>query len=116
MELPTDLRDVVTRLLGESTAGGELSLDQLGEAIGSLAVSTEEIEAIFVQLEAAGRRVSAAPGGGGEARLKRVVAAARALKVESQRRPTLEQVATRAGLSRQEVLGALFLLRIMQRG
>lgn len=116
IKLRADLQAVVTRLLQSSQPKSAIALDALGQAIGTLAISTEEIEAIFVQLEVAGRHVSAPPGGGGEARLKRVIDAARALKAESAGRPPLSEVAQRAGLTRDEVLGALFLLRIMQRG
>ena len=102
-------------LLAASARERTVALDQIGDALGTLAVSTDEIDAIFKQLEAAARRVVAPPGGGGEARLKRVIDAARALRQEALARPTLSAVAKRAELSRDEVLGALFLLRIMQR-
>ena len=78
-------------------------------------MSTEDIEALFVALEAGGRRVSAGAGGRVEAHLGRVVAAARSLRAESASRPTLGAVCERSGLTRDEVLGALYLLRIMQR-
>lgn len=116
MELRIDLQSVVRELLAESEPQAALGVDRIGAAIGTLSVSTEEIEAIFVALEAQGRQVSAPPGGGGEQRLRRVVEAARSLKVESSARPTLNAVAARAGLTHDDVLGALFLLRIMQRG
>jgi len=110
-----DLQQVVSRLLAESAQERTIALDQIGDALGTLAVSTDEIDTILKQLEARGRSVVSPPGGGGEARLKRVVDAVRTLKQESVVRPTLSAVAARAQLSRDEVLGALFLLRIMQR-
>jgi hypothetical protein len=113
MPLRTELRDVVDTLLADEAE--DIELDRVGDAIGARAVSTDDIEAIFLALEAAGRRVVAAPGGGGEGRLKRVVAAARALRTEGTARPTLREVAVRAELTDDQVLGALFLLRIMQR-
>ena len=116
MDLRRELQAVVSDLLAASAAGSPIGLDRIGNAVGTLSVSTEEIEAIFVALESQGRQVSAPPGGGGEARLKRVIDAARSLKAESGARPTLGQVAERAVLTRDDVLGALFLLRIMQRG
>ena len=115
MRLRTELEFVVRDLLAASSPQDAIGLDRIGHAIGALSVSTEEIEAVFVALEAEGRQVSAPPGGGGEARLKRVIDAARALKAESGQRPTLAAVVERADLTRDEVLGALFLLRIMQR-
>lgn len=115
MELRIELQHVVTKLLHASERARDVALDHIGDALGTLSVSTDEIDAIFKQLESAGRRVVAPPGGGGEARLKRVIDAARALKQESAARPTLDAVCERANLSRDEVLNALFLLRIMQR-
>lgn len=115
MELRVELQDVVTKLLVESERARDVALDHIGDALGTLSVSTDEIDGIFKQLESEGRRVVAPPGGGGEAHLRRVVAAARALKQESTTRPTLSAVCERAGLTRDDVLNALFLLRIMQR-
>jgi hypothetical protein len=115
MGLRAELQRVLAELLASSESTGQIELDRIGDALGTVAVSTDEIDALFKALEASGRRVVAPPGGGGEARLKRVIDAARALKQASARRPTLSEVATHAQLTRDEVLGALFLLRIMQR-
>jgi hypothetical protein len=115
MPLRPPLQAVVNQLLTGHPAPSSISLDQVGQALDTLSVSTEEIEAIFVALETAGCTVSARAPGGGTERLKQVVDAARSLKAESVTRPTLTQVAERAGLTRDDVLGALFLLRIMQR-
>jgi hypothetical protein len=115
MKLRGELQRVVTKLLAESEHARDIALDHIGHALGTLSVSTDDIDGIFKQLEGAGRRVVAPPGGGGEARLKRVIDAARALKQESATRPSLSAVGERAGLTRDEVLNALFLLRIMQR-
>ncbi len=116
MNLRTELETVVRHLLAGSAEGSAIALDTIGHALGTLAVSTDEIELVFARLEQEGRSVHAQPGGGAEARLMRVVAAARALKAESSRRPTLGAVAERANLTRDEVVSALYLLRIMQRG
>ncbi|MEY4513883.1 MAG: hypothetical protein RLZZ450_6005 [Pseudomonadota bacterium] len=115
MELRVELQRVVTKLLVESEQAKDIALDHIGDALGTLSVSTDEIDGIFRQLENEGRRVVAPPGGGGEALLKRVTAAARALKQESTVRPTLSTVAEHAELTQDDVLNALFLLRIMQR-
>lgn len=115
MELRVDLQKVVASLLAESAHEGTIALDRIGNALGTLAVSTDDIDAVFRQLETAGRQLAAPPGGGGEARLRRVIEAARTLKQHSDARPTLSAVAERSQLSHDEVLGALFLLRIMQR-
>jgi biotin operon repressor len=113
MPLRPALQAVVDRLLAQHAT--QLSLDRIGDALGTLGVSTEEVEAIFAQLESHGREVTSGPGGRVQAHLKRVIDAARALKAGSDARPTLGEVAARAELSRDDVLGALFLLRVMQR-
>jgi len=113
MSLRPALQAVVEQLLAQHAT--QLSLDHIGAALGTLGVSTEEVEAIFVQLEAHGREVTSSPGGRAQAHLKRVIDAARALKGESDARPTVSEVAARAELGRGDVLGALFLLRVMQR-
>jgi len=113
MPLRPALQTVVDHLLAQHAT--EVTLDQIGEALGALGVSTEEVEGIFAQLEAHGRQVGSSAGGRAQAHLKRVIDAARTLKQESVGRPTVSEVAVRAELSRDEVLGALFLLRVMQR-
>ncbi|MFT3922168.1 MAG: hypothetical protein QM778_06510 [Myxococcales bacterium] len=112
--LRPELQDVVARLIA-SAERAELSVDEVGEALGTLSVSTLEIEAVFAALEAAGGSVRAPGGGGTELHLKRVVEAARAIRAERELRPTLKEIAARAELTREQVLNALFLLRIMQR-
>jgi hypothetical protein len=116
MHLRPELAEVVTALLRAHPANATIPLDAVGDALGVRAVSTEEIDVIFKQLEHAGRRVVAPAGGSGEAHLKRVIEAARTLKQgDRSRRPALRDVATLARLSPSEVLNALYLLRIMQR-
>ena len=105
---------VLERLLAESADSGRVSLDAVGEAVGALAVSTDEIDALLLALEAAGREV-VTPEGQAELHLKRVVLAARGLKMKLARRPTLAEVAEEAGISAEQALVALALLRVMQR-
>jgi hypothetical protein len=92
-----------------------LTLDALGDAIGSLAITPDEIDALMAALEAQGRRLLGPEGGGGEQRLGRVIAAARALTSETGRRPGVAEVAERSGLTPEQVRHALALLRVMQR-
>jgi hypothetical protein len=112
--LRKELALVLERLLRESASSGRLSLDAVGEAVGALAVSTDEIDALLVALEAEGREV-VAPEGKAELHLKRVVLAARSLKTRLARRPTLAEVAAEAEISAEQALVALALLRVMQR-
>ena len=112
--LRKELSLVLDRLLADSASSRRLSLDAVGEALGTLAVSTDEIDALLVALEAAGREV-VAPEGKAELHLKRVVLAARSLKTRLARRPTLAEVAEEAEISAEQALVALALLRVMQR-
>lgn len=110
-----ELQAIVDALLEASTDAREVTLDAMGEAIGARAITSEEIDAMISALEAAGRKVVAPAGGTGEARLKEVVAAARALGPELGRKPTVAEIAARSGLSAADVHHALALLKVMQR-
>jgi DNA-directed RNA polymerase specialized sigma subunit len=109
-----ELQAIVDQLLAASAGSGEVALDSIGRAIGARAVTTIEIEAIIDALDKAGRKIVGPDGGTGEARLKAVVAAARALGPELGRKPTVAEIATRAGISKEDVVHALALLKVMQ--
>lgn len=113
--LRPELAEVVEELLAASQDAREVSLDAIGEALGTRAVSADEIELVFAALEAKGRRLVGPEGGGGEERLKRVVQAARALAAELGRRATVAEIGAHAGLSELEVRHALALAKVMQR-
>lgn len=112
--LRVELELALSRLLTRSEASLLVTLDQVGDALGILSVSTDEIDAILSALEAAGRSVVGPTGEGAERLLARVVHAARALRASGER-PTLERVAGEAGITREQTLAALALLRVMQR-
>ncbi len=114
-KLQNDLAAVVDALVASSEDTRTVSLDQIGYALGTRAVSTEEIELVFATLEARGREVTGPEGGGGEARLGRVVASARALAAARGRRATIAEIAADAGLTEIEVRHALALARVIQR-
>ena len=114
-KLRPELQRVYAQLRAQSAVSGKVELDTIGHALGTLSVSTDEIDALVSALERDGREIVGPTGGGTEAQLKQVVSAARALKAELARRPTLREVAQRAGLSPEQVLIALALLRVMQR-
>jgi hypothetical protein len=114
-KLRTELEPVLTTLLETSEASMSVALDALGTALGSMAVSTDDIDALMRELEQRGREIVSPMGGGAEQWLGRVVAAARRLKSALARRPTLSEVAEEAKLSSEQVLVALALLRVMQR-
>jgi hypothetical protein len=113
--LRADLQAIVRELLAASERGGGISLDTLGDAIGTRAVSQAEIDAMLSQLEDAGRRVVGGEELRGEAHLKRVLATARAFSAEFGRRPKLAELAQRSGLTLEQVRHALTLVKIMQR-
>jgi hypothetical protein len=103
-------------LLAASETTLHVELDAIGAAIGALSVSTDDIDALMRELEVRGRQIVAPVGGGAERHLGQVVAAARKLRISSpQGKPGLSEVAREAGLSEDQVLVALALLRVMQR-
>ncbi len=115
MTLRPELARIVDDLVGSTAEGGSVTLDAIGEAIGARAIGQDEIDAMLSAIEARGRRVESPPGGRGEAHLKEVLAAARVLRAELGRAPRAEEIAARAGLSREDVQHALSLARIIQR-
>lgn len=111
----SDLASVVATLLAESERTREVTLDAIGDAIGTRAASAEDVDAILRELESRGRRIVGPEGGTGEAHLKTVLTTARALLAELGRKPTIAEIAQRAAMSEPDVRHALFLSRIMQR-
>jgi hypothetical protein len=107
--------DVVDALLAASEASGEVTLDAIGEALGTRAASHDDVDAILHALEARGRRVVAPEDGGGEEKLRRVLATARALLAEGGKKPSVAEIAARSGLAEDEVRHALALARVIQR-
>lgn len=121
-DLRPELVRVVEDLLRRTAEGDAITLDAIGEAIGTRAVSSDDIDLMLSMIEERGRRVVSAggegregEGGRGEANLKRVLDAARVLRAELGRPPRPDELAARAGLSREDVHHALALARIMQR-
>ena len=110
-----ELERIVQSLLAATAAGDTVELDAIGEAVGAMAISADEIDALFAALEEKGRHVASPEGGRGEASLARVLDAARALRAELGRPPRSEEIARRAGLSAAEVQHALALARVIQR-
>jgi len=113
--LRPELAQVVDELLRATAEGGTITLDAIGEAIGTRAASAAEIDVMLSMLEGRGRRIESPETGHGEAKLKSVLDAARALRVELGRPPRHDEIAARAGISREDVQHALALARIMQR-
>lgn len=115
MKLRPELAAIVEGLLARTKKGDLIELDALGEAVGTMTIGSDEIDAMLTMLEGRGRRVTTRKGGGGEAALKTVLTTARALRAELGRAPRVQEIATRAGLSEADVQHALALASIMQR-
>ena len=115
MSLRPELQSIVDRLLASGNSGDPITLDALGEAIGSRAVTSPEIDAMITALEAKGQQVRAPEGGHGPGTLKQVLTTARVLRTELGRTPRPDEIAARAGLSAEQVTHALALARVMQR-
>lgn len=114
-QLSNELALIVEQLLRDSEATGQVSLDQIGDAIGVRAISYVEVDAVISALENAGRTIEAGEKPRGEEHLQIIVRSIRELSVELGRRPTQPELAERTGLTRAEISHALQLARIMQR-
>lgn len=110
-----ELEAVLKQLLAASADTGEVSLDEMGDALGTHAISTDDVDEVMRTLEKAGRRVVGPEGGGGEDRLRAVVTTARTLVGELGRKPTVAEIAARSGLSVDDVRQALALAQVIQR-
>jgi hypothetical protein len=114
-QLPSKLAPVVERLLADSAASRRVTLDEVGEAIGVVAVSTDDVDALLGALERAGREIVGPEGARGVKNLQRVIPAARALAGSLGRAPTLAELAMETGFSEEDVRHALALGRVMGR-
>jgi hypothetical protein len=115
MELPAHLREVLARLLANSEDSRRVSLDTIGDELGTAAIDSTQIDQLLTDLEAAGRTIDPPTGASGVAALRKVGAAARALAKEHGRTARVPEIAERAGLTEDEVRRALLLARVMGR-
>jgi hypothetical protein len=113
--LRSELQAIVDALLEASTVTKVIALDAVGDAIGALRITPVEIDAMLGLLEAEGRKITGPDGGEGEARLRKVVTAARELAPILGRPATVAEIAVRADLTADHVRHALTLLKVMQR-
>jgi hypothetical protein len=113
--LRPELQHVVDGLIELSAARREVTLDEIGDALGILPASHDEIDTMLAVLEAAGRKVVGPEGGGGEATLRRVLDEARAIRLATGRSPGAPELAARLGLPLERVRHALALARVIAR-
>jgi hypothetical protein len=111
MALRPELRRVADDLLAR---GRSLTLDEVAEAIGELAISSDEIDELLSEVEAHAEVDSAPPVAARES-LSRVLASARTLKSELARAPSPDEIAKHSGLSRDSVRLALLYARTLAR-
>jgi hypothetical protein len=118
MALRPELQKVVEALLAAAPLGtGEarVTLDQLGDALGAMTVSQDDIDDVMRAVERAGRRIVGPEGANNEAMLGVVLGVARALRTETGKVPTATQIAARAGVDEARVRHALALARVIAR-
>lgn len=74
-----------------------VDLDAIADAVGTLAVSYEEVDALVEALEGRGLRVGEAPSEADVALVREVLRAARGLAAEGGQPPTLAALSARVG-------------------
>jgi len=92
----------------------ELSLDAIGDAIGAMRITQDEIEQLLGAIENAGKTIG---GSSPQVRqhLRPVLEQARRLKLERQATPNVESIAEATGLSTTEVRAALLYAQVLGR-
>lgn len=101
------VQSVVAELLERYRGTGRVDLDDIAEVVGLRAVSYEEVDLIIERLEAEGLRVGEPLDEGDVAVMRAILAAARRLRLEMGRRPTVEEIAAASGHAPHAVRRAL---------
>ncbi len=112
MSLRVELQTVVDALLKRPEQA--LPLDAICDAIGVMAITSEEIGLVLDELEARGRTVAESPTGARES-LMTVLRSARELKQTLGRSPTSREIAAHSGLSEESVRLGLLFATLLQR-
>ena len=97
---------IVERLLATTMPGDAVSLDTIGDAVGTEPVTYEQIGTIIDALEGAGRTIARAEVDVTNA-LRRVLAAAREARATGSATPGVHQLQEATGLDRTTVLASL---------
>lgn len=109
-----DVLALAEKLMAQGRA--VLSLDEIAETLGATAIDSDEIDALFAFLEARGVTVGDSTVGLASAALPQVLTAARALRTESGRTPSVEEIARRSGLAEDAVRRALLFAKTLSSG
>ncbi len=109
------LQAVVDALLAASEDARRVSIDEVGEALGTEVATGADVEMIFDALEAAGRTIVSPEDGDLKERLRAVLEAARAIAAAAGRRATVAEIASATGLAEGRVRHALAFGRILGR-
>lgn len=113
MGMQAALERILVELLEQNSRDGSVDLDSFAMALGTLAVTADEIDELMAQFESKGGVLTAPEGGGGQDRLKVVLSAARSLRNELGRVPSPKEISERTGLDIEQVRRALALGRTM---
>jgi hypothetical protein len=107
-----ELEAVLLKLLSCDT--NEISLDTVGEAIGAMRITQDEIEQLLRAIEDSGRQI-----GGATPRVRQhlrpVLEHARRLKAERNATPNVSAIAAATGLSVADVRAALLYAQVLGR-
>jgi hypothetical protein len=115
MPLPPRLEPIAKALLDASETSRSITIDAIGDAIGVVPVSTDDVDALLTVLEDAGRTIVAPEGQRGVKNLQRVLAAVRELAARDGRKPGIAEIAAHTGIDPRDVRHALALGRVMGR-
>lgn len=110
------MRDEVKAVFDTLIARGErtIALDTMGEVIGAMRISQDEIEQLFARLERAGYTILTSTTQVRE-HLRPVLEQARRLKQQTQTTPDVAAISRATGLSVAEVRAALLFASVMGR-
>lgn len=110
-----ELEAIVESLVVQGETSRSLTLDEIGEALGTTVASADDVDAMLTALEAAGRVILSPETGDATGRLRQVLGAARDLRARNGRRPTPAEIAEQTALPVGSVRAALLLGRVMGR-
>jgi hypothetical protein len=110
------MRDEVEAVFGQLVARGEreIALDVVGDVIGAMRISQDEIEQLFARLEQTGFTI-AVPTRRLKEHLRPVLEHARRLKQQTNATPDVVAISRATGLSVAEVRAALLFASVMGR-